>query len=241
MTNDTIKLDPKFDWKRTAVLVRKGQRVKVSVDPNAHWRVGENPWPLCNADGYSPSEVPGGLGNAVPCFHTGVWHWGSLIGAIADDRASYEELDSVSFEIGTLREIIPQTDGYLYLNINDCRTLPPGFADNTSERGGLYIEISVAEGQHQKKKTDELTKRLLDEIPTLKEINLNPRERSYTSFALKSTLRWEGSKLFGNWMDSFAGACIQTWNAYIEKGSIIAMRDAGQCDNGGAIVICEHY
>lgn len=70
----------------------------------------------------------------------------------------------------------------------------------------------------------------------------NPLVMEYTHFSKKKYLRYDGGKLYGGWARSFGGACREPFgNWYLQKESIIEIREIGKCDDGDTIVMCTHY
>ena len=88
---------------------------------------------------------------------------------------------------------------------------------------------------------DDETRRLLKEIPSTTESLDDVPRATFTNFARKSTLREQNGRIYGNWINSFSGACVITWEAYIEKTAIIRMVEMGACSDGGKVVMAEHY
>lgn len=63
---------------------------------------------------------------------------------------------------------------------------------------------------------------------------------TFVNYSLKSRVRRQGGRVYGNWSSSFAQACIDAFERYIQEGSIVSISDAGRCDKGQQIVRAEH-
>ena len=123
----TIYLDAKSDWQATGLWVKKGQTV--SLECHGVWAVApenENQrWPDTGPEGHGnhPGEKVHRLGN--PKKELPGTPFGALLGKVSDRV----------FPIGNRRKIVIQSEGELYLVVNDY---PFYRHDN---RGGLSITI----------------------------------------------------------------------------------------------------
>jgi len=87
---------------------------------------------------------------------------------------------------------------------------------------------------------EEYTPLSLDDLPEGEESS-DVKPLLYTNFSLESRVRTVGGKVYGNWTQSFAGACSNAFEASIPKDAIQSMVRVGNCPNGGAVVKVENY
>jgi hypothetical protein len=77
----------------------------------------------------------------------------------------------------------------------------------------------------------------IDEIPTrLSEKDVNPLD--FLNYARKDTIYKNSGLVFGNWAPSFAQACVEPFQHYIQEGAVISLSEVGRCDSGSIIVKC---
>lgn len=62
----------------------------------------------------------------------------------------------------------------------------------------------------------------------------------YTNFSRTKYIKTTGGKIHGHWADSFAQACIETFDATIEAASVISKEKAGKCANGDDVMKYVH-
>jgi hypothetical protein len=87
--------------------------------------------------------------------------------------------------------------------------------------------------------TDDETKNILEALP-VSEVELD--SSPWTNFAREDKMIRRNGKLYGNWENSFAGACGFTdFSHWIEEGSIISLEKIGACADGKIIIKAVHY
>ncbi len=90
-----------------------------------------------------------------------------------------------------------------------------------------------------KQPMDEKTKKLLDSFPRrVPEQSVAPL--LFTNYSRKENVYQAGDQLYGNWSQSFAGACSSGIPNSIRIGSIISLEDVGDCSPDTPVIMCVH-